>query len=170
MNPTDHIQVVTFQLAGLEPDAYRAHCEASAPRFARSSLEASVGLPVSLDELQPRLYSISSSPKMDVGRVSLTVDAVRYNHRSRLRLGVASTHLGEETAVIDTQRRLKTSFRGLLTILVPRHPERGSSIASAPRLVPIPIVVVVAQTGRGTGFGRVAAGIASARTDSSTTR
>ncbi|MCJ2013505.1 sulfite reductase subunit alpha [Methylobacterium sp. J-076] len=48
-----------------------------------------------LDELQPRLYSISSSPKMDAGRVSLTVDAVRYNHRSRLRLGVASTHLGE---------------------------------------------------------------------------
>jgi hypothetical protein len=34
MNPTDHIQVVTFQLAGLEPDAYRAHCEASAPAFA----------------------------------------------------------------------------------------------------------------------------------------
>lgn len=34
MKPTDHIQVVTFQLAGLEPDAYRAHCEASAPAFA----------------------------------------------------------------------------------------------------------------------------------------
>ena len=34
MNPTDHIQVVTFQLAGLEPDAYRAHVEASAPAFA----------------------------------------------------------------------------------------------------------------------------------------
>jgi hypothetical protein len=34
MNPTDHIQVVTFQLAGIEPDAYRAHCEASAPAFA----------------------------------------------------------------------------------------------------------------------------------------
>ena len=33
MNPTDHIQVVTFELAGLEPDAYRAHCEASAPAF-----------------------------------------------------------------------------------------------------------------------------------------
>jgi trans-2,3-dihydro-3-hydroxyanthranilate isomerase len=33
MNPTDHIQVVTFQLAGLEPDAYRAHCDASAPVF-----------------------------------------------------------------------------------------------------------------------------------------
>ena len=33
MNPTDHIQVVTFQLAGLEPDAYRAHTEAVAPAF-----------------------------------------------------------------------------------------------------------------------------------------
>jgi hypothetical protein len=33
MNPSDHIQLVTFQLAGLKPDAYRAHCEASAPAF-----------------------------------------------------------------------------------------------------------------------------------------
>jgi hypothetical protein len=34
MNPTDHIQVVTFRLAGLDPDAYRAHCEKAAPTFA----------------------------------------------------------------------------------------------------------------------------------------
>jgi hypothetical protein len=33
MHPTDHIQIVTFELAGLDPDAYRAHCEASAPAF-----------------------------------------------------------------------------------------------------------------------------------------
>jgi 3-deoxy-D-manno-octulosonic-acid transferase len=45
-------------------------------------------------------------------------------------IAAASTHLGEETAVIDTQRRLKATFRGLITILVPRHPERGASIAS----------------------------------------
>jgi 3-deoxy-D-manno-octulosonic-acid transferase len=32
--------------------------------------------------------------------------------------------------VIDTQRRLKATFRGLLTILVPRHPDRGPSIAA----------------------------------------
>ena len=33
MNPTDHIQIVTFQLAGLDPEAYRAHVEAAAPAF-----------------------------------------------------------------------------------------------------------------------------------------
>ena len=37
MNSTDHIQVVTFQLAGLDPDVYRAHCEAAAPAFAEIS-------------------------------------------------------------------------------------------------------------------------------------
>src|SRR5262249_49250802 len=46
-------------------------------------------------------------------------------------IAAASTHLGEEAAIIDTQRRLKATFPGLLTILAPRHPERGASIAGA---------------------------------------
>lgn len=49
----------------------------------------------SLDPMQPRLYSISSSPKHAPGRVSLTVDAVRYDINRRKRLGVASTFLAE---------------------------------------------------------------------------
>ncbi|WP_166140944.1 sulfite reductase subunit alpha [Methylosinus sp. RM1] len=48
-----------------------------------------------LEPLQPRLYSISSSPKAAPGRVSLTVDAVRYKIGKRLRKGVASTFLAE---------------------------------------------------------------------------
>jgi sulfite reductase (NADPH) flavoprotein alpha-component len=47
-----------------------------------------------LDALQPRVYSISSSLKLNPGRVSLTVDAVRYKIGERTRLGVASTFLG----------------------------------------------------------------------------
>jgi sulfite reductase (NADPH) flavoprotein alpha-component len=48
-----------------------------------------------LDPLQPRLYSISSSPKLDPRRVALTVDAVRYDIGNRRRVGVASTYLAE---------------------------------------------------------------------------
>ena len=46
-----------------------------------------------LDPLQPRLYSISSSLKAHPGRISLTVDTVRYDIGGRTRLGVASTFL-----------------------------------------------------------------------------
>jgi sulfite reductase (NADPH) flavoprotein alpha-component len=55
----------------------------------------------SLDPLQPRLYSISSSLKAHPGRISLTVDAVRYHVAKRQRLGVASTFLAERVAPGD---------------------------------------------------------------------
>jgi sulfite reductase (NADPH) flavoprotein alpha-component len=47
-----------------------------------------------LDVLQPRVYSISSSLKTSPGRVTLTVDAVRYEVDKRMRYGVCSTFLG----------------------------------------------------------------------------
>jgi sulfite reductase (NADPH) flavoprotein alpha-component len=51
-----------------------------------------------LEPLQPRLFSIASSPKSSAGRVALTVDTVRYPVGKRVRLGVASTFLGERAA------------------------------------------------------------------------
>ena len=51
-----------------------------------------------LEGLQPRLYSISSSPKVDPHRLSLTVDHVRYEIENRTRLGVASTFLSSNIA------------------------------------------------------------------------
>jgi sulfite reductase (NADPH) flavoprotein alpha-component len=57
-----------------------------------------------LEPLQPRLYSISSSPKVEPGRLSLTVDTVRYAVAGRTRLGVASTYLAERIAPGDPIR------------------------------------------------------------------
>jgi len=56
-----------------------------------------------LRKIQPRLYSISSSPKAHPGEVHLTVGVVRYELKGRSRKGVCSTFLadrvGSETAV-----------------------------------------------------------------------
>ncbi|MCF8477047.1 MAG: sulfite reductase subunit alpha [Pseudolabrys sp.] len=57
-----------------------------------------------LDVLQPRVYSISSSLKLNPGRVSLTVDAVRYQVDKRMRLGVAWTFLAGRVAPGDKIR------------------------------------------------------------------
>jgi sulfite reductase (NADPH) flavoprotein alpha-component len=48
-----------------------------------------------LRKLQPRLYSISSSPKANPGQVHLTVAAVRYEAHGRARKGVCSTFLAD---------------------------------------------------------------------------
>jgi sulfite reductase (NADPH) flavoprotein alpha-component len=48
-----------------------------------------------LEPLQPRLYSISSALSADPGKVSLTVDAVRYTIAERMRKGLASTFLAD---------------------------------------------------------------------------
>jgi sulfite reductase (NADPH) flavoprotein alpha-component len=48
-----------------------------------------------LKKLQPRLYSISSSPKAHPGQVHLTVGVLRYDSLTRQRKGVCSTFLSE---------------------------------------------------------------------------
>lgn len=48
-----------------------------------------------LKRLQPRLYSISSSPKAHPGEVHLTIGAVRYESHGRARKGICSTFLAD---------------------------------------------------------------------------
>lgn len=42
----------------------------------------------------------------------------------------ASTHPGEETILFDVHRRLEARFPGLLTVIAPRHPDRGPALAA----------------------------------------
>ena len=55
-----------------------------------------------LRKLQPRLYSISSSPKAHPGEVHLTVAAVRYDAHGRAKKGVCSGWLADRVALDET--------------------------------------------------------------------
>ena len=51
--------------------------------------------------------------------------ALRQAVGDRPTIAAASTHAGEETALIEAHRRLRNTFPRLLTIIAPRHPDRG---------------------------------------------
>jgi 3-deoxy-D-manno-octulosonic-acid transferase len=53
----------------------------------------------------------------------------------------ASTHPGEEAAVIAAHRRLREKFPALLTIIAPRHPARGESIAATAKAVGLAVAL-----------------------------
>ena len=54
--------------------------------------------------------------------------AIRASVGRRPVVAAASTHPGEEAMVIDAHRQLRGTFPSLLTILVPRHPDRGAGV------------------------------------------
>jgi sulfite reductase (NADPH) flavoprotein alpha-component len=92
-------QKATALAAGEDPDGDASTLDvlAAVQKFSgvRPDPEAFIE---ALDPLQPRLYSIASSPKVDATRVALTVDTVRYAVAKRSRLGVASTFLADRIA------------------------------------------------------------------------
>ena len=90
--------------------------------WGRQSIDLLAALPVAasveewmkvLKPLQPRLYSISSSPKENPREVHLTVSPVRYNFQGVPRRGVCSTYLadrspGDEIAIyVRTSRNFR---------------------------------------------------------------
>lgn len=87
----------------LKPENKRALADWS---WGRQSIDLLAQLPVAasahewlrvLKRLQPRLYSISSSPKECPAEVHLTVSPVRYNFQGVPRRGVCSTYLADRS-------------------------------------------------------------------------
>ena len=77
---------------------------------------------------------VSSTGNLKLDVPAPPVDAAtlhRFNALIGLRevVAAASTHPGEETAMIAAHRRLRAKHPHLLTLIAPRHPERGPSIA-----------------------------------------
>jgi 3-deoxy-D-manno-octulosonic-acid transferase len=59
----------------------------------------------------------------------MALSALKRATRGRTIVLAASTHQGEETMVIEAHRRLRRATPDLLTIIAPRHPERGRAVA-----------------------------------------
>ena len=59
------------------------------------------------------------------------IEALRKAIGTRPVVAAVSTHPGEETAIVEAHRRLRKNFPTLLTIIAPRHPERGSNVVQA---------------------------------------
>ncbi|HXX26009.1 MAG TPA: 3-deoxy-D-manno-octulosonic acid transferase [Pseudolabrys sp.] len=64
------------------------------------------------------------APPADDKKLTQLKDAIAL----RPLIAAASTHPGEESAVIAAHQRLRGNFPGLLTIIAPRHPERGRGV------------------------------------------
>ncbi|MFH5806576.1 sulfite reductase subunit alpha, partial [Alienimonas sp. DA493] len=75
-----------------------------------------------LGPLQPRLYSISSSPKAHPGQVHLTVGRVEWERGSRKRKGVASTMLADRLRVGETVRVFVQKSHGFTVPPDPQAP------------------------------------------------
>src|SRR5262249_13528541 len=82
-------------------------------------------------ELGARHITTTGNLKFDVPEppadpASLAV--LRTAVSGRTLIAGASTHAGEETLLIEAHRRLRGSFPRLLTVIAPRHPDRGPGI------------------------------------------
>src|SRR5215470_5029583 len=62
---------------------------------------------------------------VDAGKLAALTGATR----GRTVVVAASTHPGEDSVIVDAHRRLKVTHPDLLTIVAPRHPERGPDVA-----------------------------------------
>ncbi len=131
--PDNLFQLLSYMLGGDRRAKARALASGEDPDGDASSLDVlatlrkfegarpdSEAFLEALDPLAPRLYSISSSPKAVPGRVTLTVDTVRYQIGPRDRLGVASTFLGERIAPGE---RVKAYVQKAHGFRLPDNPE-----------------------------------------------
>lgn len=95
----------------------------------------------------PRISSIGNL-KLDVPAAPVDQSALRKLKSiigERVVIAAASTHPGEETAIVAAHRQLRDKRPSLLTVIAPRHPERGSGIADIARTAGLS----VAQRSRG---------------------
>jgi 3-deoxy-D-manno-octulosonic-acid transferase len=94
-------------------------------------LAQSAGHAERLRDLGAPRITTTGNLKLDVPEPpadAVELAALRAAVGDRVIIAAASTHPGEETALIEAHRRLRNTFPRLLTIIAPRHADRGPGI------------------------------------------
>ncbi|MCP4934656.1 MAG: DUF374 domain-containing protein [bacterium] len=105
----------------------------SRPLFGRFDLVL-----VQNEQLQKRIIRLGAPDVRVVGNLKIDAPALPVDELKKHQLLkwigarphflAASTHPGEERQIIEAHKKLRQQFPDLLTIIVPRHPERGDEI------------------------------------------
>jgi 3-deoxy-D-manno-octulosonic-acid transferase len=69
------------------------------------------------------------------------LQALKSQIGERVMIAAASTHADEEKDIIAVHRRLRAKTPSLLTIIAPRHPERGQGIAEAAKFAGLSVAL-----------------------------
>lgn len=119
------------------------------PGLARHMLEAVVEIQAQSEADAERFRALGAARVSAPGNLKFAASALpvdeaalaglRATLANRPAWVAASTHPGEEELIFAAHRALAARHPGLLTILVPRHPERGPAIAEAAKAAGLPI-------------------------------
>jgi len=131
--PDSLFDLISFLTGGAQRDKARALAQGEDPDGDAATLDVMAALQKfsgvrphpeafveALEPLQPRLYSISSSHNATPGKLSLTVDCVRYVVGKRKRLGLASIFLAER---IQSGDRVKVYVQKAHGFALPTDPK-----------------------------------------------
>jgi len=112
-----------------------------APGLARRMLRSFRLIAARSEADAERLEALGAAAVETPGDLKLAAPPLPVDEAERARLAAllgerprwlaASTHAGEEAIAASVHRKLAGEFPGLLTIMAPRHPERGGEIAAS---------------------------------------
>ena len=112
-----------------------------APRLARRLLETFTRIQARGDQDAERLKALGAGHIESPGDLKFAASPLPANQAELERLGetlagrpiwlAASTHPGEEAVIAEVHRQLAPVHRDLLTIIAPRHPDRGPALAAS---------------------------------------
>ncbi len=112
-----------------------------APGLARAVLEGFALVQAGSEPDAARLRALGARRVEAPGNLKLAAEALPVDEAALTRLRIllgdrprwlaASTHPGEEALIGEVHTRLASRVPGLLTVIAPRHPERGMAVAEA---------------------------------------